>query len=195
VLSIALAKRYPFITVYALEPDSHNYASLLQNIARNGVSNVIPLNVAISGEGGQRTLYTSARESSWATTDPHMIDPHRVLRSAVVDTITLEELFEKFDIPHCRLLKMTALGVTCTALESFTRKGSVDLICGEVDLRECSKAKLEMISWQIARQHFWRILETPAQGGGHSWIQQLPRRGEFYAPVPAGECLVEASSY
>ncbi|MBA2485221.1 MAG: FkbM family methyltransferase, partial [Nitrospira sp.] len=86
VLSIALAKKYPFITVYALEPDPLNYASLKQNIARNGASNVVPLHMAISQDGRPRTLYTSARESSWATTDARMIESQRVLRSAVVDT-------------------------------------------------------------------------------------------------------------
>ncbi|MBA3754155.1 MAG: FkbM family methyltransferase [Nitrospira sp.] len=192
VLSIALAKKYPFITVYALEPDPLNYASLKQNIARNGASNVVPLHMAISQDGRPRTLYTSARESSWATTDARMIESQRVLRSAVVDTITFEELFKTFNISHCRLVKLSALGATCTALESFKRRGAIDLLCGEIDLRECSKAKLEMISWQIARQHFWRTIETSAHGRGHSWMQQLPRRGEFCVKAPSTQSLSEA---
>lgn len=185
VLSITLAKKYPFVTVYALEPDPLNYASLQQNIVRNGVKNVIALPMALSVDGLPRTLYTSARDSAWATTDGCMIPPHRVLRSALVDTITLEGLFQKFSIAHCRLLKVTALGSTYTALESFKRKGAIDVLCGEIDLRECSKAKLKMVSWQIARQHFWRTLAKMTEGGEHSWTQQLPREGEFYIPVPS----------
>ena len=184
VLSIALAKKFPFVTVYALEPDPLNYASLQQNIVRNGVRNVIALPVAVSVDGLPRTLYTSARDSSWATTDARMIPPHFVLRSVLVDTITLEQLFQNYAIAHCRLLKMTALGAAYIALESFKRKGAIDLLCGEIDLRECSKAKLKMISWQIARQHFWRTIAKSTDAGAHSWTQQLPREGEFGVPVP-----------
>jgi hypothetical protein len=96
-----------------------------------------------------------------------------------VESITLEGLFKEFDIAHCRILKVTALGATYKALERFTRKGSIDLVCGEVDLCECSKAKLEMVSWQIARQHFWRTISKPEEGGGDSWIQQLPHNCEI----------------
>lgn len=116
-----------------------------------------------------------------------MIPPHRVLRSVLVNTITLEQLFQKYAIAHCRLLKMTAHGATYTALESFDRRGAIDLLCGEIDLRECSKAKLKMISWQIARQHFWRTIAQSTEGGEHSWTQQLPREGEFCIPVPLAD--------
>mgnify|MGYP001160591710 CR=1 FL=1 len=187
VLSIALAKKFPFLTIYALEPDPLNYASLQQNIVRNNVNNVIALQVAVSADGLPRTLYTSARDSAWATTEALMIPPHRVLRSGLVNTITLEQLFQKYAIAHCRLLKMTAHGATYTALESFDRRGAIDLLCGEIDLRECSKAKLKMISWQIARQHFWRTIAQSTEGGEHSWTQQLPREGEFCIPVPLAD--------
>jgi FkbM family methyltransferase len=182
VLSIALAKKYPFVTVYALEPDPLNYASLQQNIARNGASNVVALNMAVSGDGRPYTLYTDARDSSWATIDPRMIEPQRVLRTELVNSITLVDLFAKLSIAHCRLLKMTALGATCTALESFKKRGSIDLVCGEIDLRECNKSRLEMISWQIARQHFWRTIASAAEGRGYSWMQQLPRKAEPCVP-------------
>ncbi|MCC2642053.1 MAG: putative Glycosyl transferase, group 1 [Nitrospira sp.] len=188
VLSIMLAKKYPFLKIYALEPDPLNYASLMQNIERNGIKNVIALQMALSGDEYPRMLYTSARESSWATMDAGMISSQRVLRSGLVDTITLEGLFRKFDIVHCRLLKVTALGATHRALESFQRRGSIDLLCGEIDLRECSKARLEMISWQIARQHFWRTIPKPSEGGSNSWMQQLPRNIESLVPslTPGG---------
>jgi FkbM family methyltransferase len=187
VLSIALAKRYPFLTVYALEPDPLNYASLKQNIERNGIKNVIALNIAVSADGRPRMLYTSARDSSWATTDARMMAAQGAIRAELVETITLDGLFEKFNISHCRLLKMTALGAAYAALEAFRKRGSIDLLCGEIDLRECSKAKLQMISWQIARQHFWRTITRTTNGDQHTWIHELPRKGEFCVPVPCAQ--------
>jgi FkbM family methyltransferase len=185
VLSIALAKKYPFITVYALEPDPLNYASLQQNILRNGVRNVIALPLALSADGLPHTLYTSARDSAWATSDGRMVPPHRVLRGTLADTITLERLFQKCSIAHCRLLKVTAPGVSYTALEAFRKKGAIDLLCGEINLQECSKAKLKMVSWQIARQHFWRTIGSQHPGAEHAWTQQLPREGDFGSAAPS----------
>jgi FkbM family methyltransferase len=194
VLSIALAKKYPFLTVYALEPDPLNYASLKQNIERNGIKNVIALNIAVSADGHPRMLYTSARDSSWATIDARMMASQGAIRTQLVETITLEALFEKFGISHCRLLKMTALGATYTALEAFRKSASIDMLCGEIDLRECSKAKLQMISWQIARQHFWRTITRTTNGDQHAWIQQLPRKCESYVPMPSAQAPCNATS-
>jgi FkbM family methyltransferase len=187
VLSIALAKKYPFVTVYALEPDLLNYASLKQNIERNGIKNVVALNIAVSAYGCPRMLYTSARDSAWATTDARMMASQGAIRTHLVETTTLEVLFEKFAISHCRLLKMTALGATYTALEAFKRRSSIDMLCGEIDLRECSKAKLQMISWQIARQHFWRTVTRTTNGYQHAWFQQLPRKCESSVPIPSAQ--------
>ena len=46
-----------------------------------------------------------------------MIESQRVLRNAVVDSLTLEGLFKKFAILPCRLLKMTALGPSCISYD------------------------------------------------------------------------------
>jgi hypothetical protein len=38
---------------------------------------------------------------------------------------------------------------------------------------------LEMASWRIARQHFWRIRGGQAAANTMSWIQQIPNRCEI----------------
>ena len=158
VVSIYLARKYPFINVYAIEPDPLNYACLKRNIELNGVTNVTAINKAVSGDGQKRTLYVNARESAWATIDVDMTSSQRALRTVQVETVTLEQLFQEFDIRHCRLMKITAPGAIQESLKGFTRGGCVDLLCGEVDFGDCSRAKLELVSWRIARQHFWRTI-------------------------------------
>jgi FkbM family methyltransferase len=174
VLSIYLAKRYPFIRVYAIEPDPMNHACLKRNLELNGLTNVTAINKAVSGDGQKRRLYTNARFSGWATIDARTALSQPLLRSADIDTVTLDDLFDQYEIRHCRLLKITAPGAVQESLRAFTRSGCVDLLCGEVDLEDCSRAQLEMASWRIARQHFWRTTTRKGDGIVRSWIQQLP---------------------
>ena len=98
VVSIYLAKKFPFIKVYAIEPDPLNYVCLTRNIEANRVTNVFAINKAISGDGRKRTLYVDAGESAWATINPGTAVSQRVLRTVAVDTITLEQLFREYGI-------------------------------------------------------------------------------------------------
>src|SRR5262249_55611848 len=172
-LSIYLAKKFPFIKVYALEPNPLNYACLVRNIELNGVANVIAINKALSGDGRPRTLYTDASESTWSTINPKTAATRCVLSTEDVETVTLEQLFQGCHIVHCRLLKIRAPGVVRQALKGFTRQGAVDLLCGEVDFTDCSRVHLEQASWRIARHYFWRTVEKQAHRTVHSWIHRM----------------------
>ena len=189
VMSIYLAKRYPFIHVYAVEPDPINYACLIRNIELNEVTNVTAIDTLVSGDGGQKTLYVDASDSAWATTDAGLTCARGPLRVAQVASMTLAELFDKHGIRHCRLLKLIAPGNVLDILTGFKRSGCVDLLCGEADVYDGGRAKLEVVSWSIARQHFWRIQDRQGadrQGANRQgvdrhgpaksapWIHQLP---------------------
>jgi FkbM family methyltransferase len=177
VVSIYLAKKYPFIRVYAIEPDPRNYECLKRNIELNGVTNVIAINKAVSGDGLGRTLYISGWNSAQATINASVASSYRVLRTAQVDTVTLDQLFELHEIRHCRLLKITAPGAIRESLRGLSRTGCVDLLCGEVDFGDCSRVQLEAASWRIARQHFWRTTAR-ADRSADSSIHQMPTRIE-----------------
>ena len=114
-------------------PDPFNYGCLKRNIELNGVTNVTAINKAVSGDGQRRTLYVNALESAWATIDARMASSQLVLRTVQVETVTLEQLFQEYEIRHCRLMKITAPGAIHESLKGFTRSGCVDLLCGEVD--------------------------------------------------------------
>jgi len=179
VMSIYLAKRYPFIKVYAVEPDPINYACLIRNIELNEVTNVTAIDTLVSGDGGQKTLYVDASDSAWATTDAGLACARGPLRVAQVASMTLAEVFDKHGIRHCRLLNLTAPGNVLDILTGFNRSGCVDLLCGEADVDDGGRAKLEVASWSIARQHFWWIQDRQGadrQGEAKSvpWIHQLP---------------------
>ena len=174
VVSIYLAKKFPFIKVYAIEPNPLNFACLQRNIELNNVTNVTLLHKAVSEDGRKRILYTSALDNGWATIDARVASSHNVLSLVEVEAVTLDQLIQEYQISHCRLLKITAPGAIQKSLNGFTRSGYVDLLCGEVDLEDCSRVHLEVASWRIARQHFWRTSARQANRTVHSWIHQVP---------------------
>lgn len=174
VVSLYLAKKYPFIKVYAVEPEPLHFACLERNIAMNGATNVIAINKAIAGrsDGQARTLYVDVWTSAWASIDRKSASTRHVLRTTPVETMTLEQLFEERGIQHCRLLKITAPGVVGEVLGEFQRMGCVDLVCGEVGPDDCSRVQLEAASWRIARQHFWRIATRRGDTTIHAWLHR-----------------------
>lgn len=184
VLSLYLAKKYPYVRIYAVEPDPVNFACLERNIELNGVANVTAINKAVSGDtdGGKRTLYIDAWTSAWASIDRHTASSRRTLRTAAVETISLERFFQEHEIRHCRLLKITAPGVVRASLHAFRRTGCVDLLCGEADSEDCTRAQLEFASWRIARQYFWRTTSRGGSGTVNACLHRLPEAIEPVAP-------------
>jgi len=174
VMSIHLARTYPFIKVYAIEPDPLNYACLMRNLELNGVTNVTAINTAVSGDGGNKTLYVDLADSAWATTEAGRTCSRGALRLEEVTSVTLEALFDSYEIRHCRMLKITAPGCVLDILKQFKRHGCVDLLCGEADFEDVSAARLEMLGWSIARQHFFRIRHRQAPADNIRWIHELP---------------------
>ena len=67
-------------------------------------------------------LYTNTRENGWATIDARMASSKYILRTVQVETVTLEQLFQKCQISHCRLLKITAPEAIHESLNGFTRR-------------------------------------------------------------------------
>jgi FkbM family methyltransferase len=179
VASIYLAKTFPFIKVYAIEPDPMNYACLKRNLELNGLTNVTAINTAVSSDGKKKRLFVDASDSAWSTTDAALACSRGPLRIVEVESVTLEKLFHNHEIQYCRLLKIEARGGVWDTLKGFDRSDCVDLLCGEVDSEDCSRAKLEMASWRIARQHFWRFRGGQAAANTMSWIQQIPNRCEI----------------
>jgi len=173
--SIYLAKTYPFITVYAIEPNPMNYACLVRNIKVNNVPNVIPINKAIGGTRKRIRLYSDPLDSGWATINAELAASRNALKTDLVEMATLEQLFSEYGLRHCRLVKMHVPGVTEESLTAFRRKGCIDLLCGQADLEDCSRVQLERTSWHIARQHFWRTRTFGVNGTVlWSWIHQMP---------------------
>ncbi len=124
VVSCYLAKKYPFLTIFAFEPNPINFERLKWNIRQNEVK-VMPFNLAVTGDGrdlligGDHTENTGGF-SMWGT-GPDMYE---------VESITLPDFMERYGIERVKLLKLDCEGAEYEILtEDLAKK--CDYIRGE----------------------------------------------------------------
>lgn len=78
-------------TIYAAEPEPHNFASLQQNIARNHVGDMItPYQLAVTDRVGQFPLYVSTNSNTHSLIKP----THGVKEIIIVRTTTIDEFLK-----------------------------------------------------------------------------------------------------
>lgn len=120
IVSIYMAKLWPNATIYAYEPLSLNYANLEKNIAINDVTNVIPVNAAVTADGRDITMRFNYDNMGGATsllgTPPYNEIPAK--------SVTLPSIMEK--LGHVDLLKLDVEGAEHEILA--TCNGTLDKV-------------------------------------------------------------------
>ncbi len=131
MFSIMMAKLFPMTKVIALEPVPTTYAHLLSNISLNSCVNISPYNVGV-GKPGQKTCTInvphnhSGGSSSLFTfipTDHYQVE---------VGLISLDDVFEMYDINRCRLMKLDIEGAEYDALYPSHILPQVDYMVAEL---------------------------------------------------------------
>lgn len=111
--------------VIAFEPASDNYALLERNAALNGLTNLTPVRAAVAGKSGSITLYRAQGSGAHSTTAGRL---SATTGTEQVEALTLEEVFRRYDIGTCQLLKLN-----CEGAEFEILYGAPDSILERVD--------------------------------------------------------------
>jgi FkbM family methyltransferase len=116
MVSILLAKKYPFLKIYAFEPAKENYLNFLDNIKLNNIHNdtITVENKAVNSDGrdvsfgfnivlsgGSKILDAEIQNKN--DKKSHMIEQK-------VKSTTLDEIFHKYNINEVKLLKIDCEG-------------------------------------------------------------------------------------
>lgn len=131
IVSIHLAKRYPFLRIYAYEALPPVFAELQRNLARNHVTSVEAFNLAVTGDGRPLRLVahlgsnTGGGTSSFSDLDLAGHDQFTVA------SVTLDQIFERHHIGRCALLKIDVEGAEYDILKVSTVLDRVDNLRGE----------------------------------------------------------------
>lgn len=137
--------------VYSYEPVRQNYENLKQNIKQNQLDNVYPIEKALAGSEGNRTLYldigSSSRHSFYGQGEP-----------IKVDCTTLPKAFEANSIEKCDFLKIDCEGAEYEILQSldsnFLRK--IQTVCLEYH----DTSRIQQLADHLKQARFTVKVET-----------------------------------
>ena len=108
----------PHGKVYAFEPGPQDFKLLTGNLQLNGYENVIAIQKAVSNETGTASFFLSPRGST-----AHSLLPSRDYskETIAIETVTLDEFFEKARSPAIQVIKMDIEGWEIEALDGMRR--------------------------------------------------------------------------
>lgn len=131
MVSIYLAKLYPYINIYSFEPFPDNYQNLLRNIEINRIKNIHPYNKAVTKDGRPLLMALHCANTGGATAQMEAARMGNYYTHQV-ESIVLDKFMEEAGIEKCKLLKVDCEGSEYEILHNTKRLGSVEYLAGEV---------------------------------------------------------------
>ena len=127
-------------TVYAFEPEDYNYDLLCKNVELNNIDDIFCIKLGV-GEPGKHTLFIHPRNSGAATTVEYPRMRQLEQCQQTIEIISIHDVFERYNIEHCDVLKMDCEGGEIAILR---------------DLDEELIKKIDRISLEFHDKDIWK---------------------------------------
>jgi FkbM family methyltransferase len=120
MVSILLAKKYPFLKIYAYEPVKANYENFLRNIKANGIpeGTITVENKAVTADGRPVGMHVRPSDMAYCTMTSSESDE----ATEKATSMTLADIFKKHKIEKLKLLKIDCEGAEYEILEAADDK-------------------------------------------------------------------------
>lgn len=130
IFSIMMAKLFPEIKVFAVEPVPSTFYRMIRNIGSNGVTNIIPLNIGVGKESGviDMVVCNNFSGGSSGVQQAHDTATNHIEQ---VEVISLDNLCVMNGIEKIRLLKVDIEGMEYETLYNTKVLERVDYFVGE----------------------------------------------------------------
>jgi FkbM family methyltransferase len=129
LFSIYLAKRCPFLKVFAFEPFPANFSNCVENLRLNGVTNVELSPKAIAHDNRLLSMATDPCNSGGASAVVRTFAANGIVRD--IASMTLDEVFSLHEIDRCKLLKIDCEGMEYEILSGTRAFDMVEYLAGE----------------------------------------------------------------
>ena len=146
MVSIYLAKKYPFLKIYAFEPVKQNYENFITNIELNNIDNDIikVFNLAITKDRREVILTTPINNSGGSNIYDFRISNEILNNNSIAKSITFDDIFANNNISKCKLLKIDCEGAEYEILYNANEENlkNCEYMRGEFHI---SKDKIESL--------------------------------------------------
>lgn len=133
ICAVYIAKRFPLVSVIAIEPDPVNFLNLRINIRLNGVDNVVPKFCAVTKDGRPFPIASPPQNTGGAGGYYTQVDGYR---HSTARSATLDHIFETCGIERCKFLKMDCEGAEHEILPNTSVLGRVQWLSAEFHINE-----------------------------------------------------------
>lgn len=116
--TVYMSRRFPHARVVACEPVPENFSLLEENLRRNQLTRVTPLNIAVAPRAGALTLFFNRECSAYSAAHPRRM--HQRGASLSVPAITLSDCLTRAGVTHIDLLKCDIEGAEFSLLPSLS---------------------------------------------------------------------------
>ena len=120
IVSIYLAKKYPFLKIYAFEPVRQNYECILKNIELNNIKDGIITveNIALTKDRRKLNMIVPIYNTGQSNIHNRYSSPLLSNIDPNIPSIKLDDVFSKYNIEECKLLKIDCEGAEYEILYS-----------------------------------------------------------------------------
>jgi len=98
--------------IYCFEPIKENFEMLKSNVELNHITNIIPTNAAVSKDNSSVTIYLNEDEAGHSM---HVVGT----KSVQVESISLQAIFDSYNIDSCDFLKVDCEGEEYSIMDSL----------------------------------------------------------------------------
>ncbi len=154
MFSVMMAKTFPFIRVHAYEPVPRTYATLLQNIELNKLTDIITPHMIGLGKGvGKITINVSKDHAGGSTS---LCDYNPTHHDQVeVDVLPFDTIMNQFHNSTVRLVKMDIEGMEFDVLYASDLLCRTEYFCGELHMNhrlEYQARRMDALATWVSRQ-------------------------------------------
>lgn len=136
--SIYLAKKFPDAKFYVFEPVQENFDNLTRNIEANQATNIVAEKMAITADGREFPMNVVLDKNSGGGTGlvANLVKDPSFSGYRHAHSMTLDQVFEKWEIEECALLKVDCEGTEHEILNHFSQWSKLKRLIAEIHLNK-----------------------------------------------------------